>query len=116
MSLSLKIKKFRKIADPETAEIEPYKLLENVFMPGAHAGSNEMFPVINRDGNGNAIEDRTEDRKLESPRSPKFQNFSITLNLREINFGDSKSAKTAVLYIFKGCEFFSYGKFQPSKK
>jgi len=48
----------------------------------------------------------------------KFQDFCITEILREINFVDSRSAKTAdfpFLKIKKGCEFWSFGTFQPSK-
>ena len=44
-----------------------------------------------------------------------FQDFSFTLNLREINFSDSKSAKNCHFCHFKGCEFCSFGDFQPSK-
>ena len=45
----------------------------------------------------------------------KFQDFSITHILREINFMHSRSAKTAIFAIKKGSEFCSFGKFQPSK-
>ena len=45
----------------------------------------------------------------------KFQDFPITQILREINFVDSRSAKNAIFAILGGCEFCSFGKFQPSK-
>ena len=45
----------------------------------------------------------------------KFQDFSITQILREINFVDYRGAKTTVLCHFRGSEFCSFGKFQPSK-
>ena len=35
----------------------------------------------------------------------KFQKFSITQNLREINFGDSRSAKTAVFALLGAVKF-----------
>ena len=44
----------------------------------------------------------------------KFRDFSVTQILREINFMDSRRAKTAV-FDFKGWENCSFGKFQPSK-
>ena len=34
-----------------------------------------------------------------------FQDLCVTHILREISFEDSRSAKTAVFAIFKGCEF-----------
>ena len=61
----------------------------------------------------------------------KFQDFCITQILHEINFGDSKSAKSVILThfealnfnfwrisAFKGCKklpFLPFGKLQPSK-
>ena len=45
----------------------------------------------------------------------KFNNFSVTKILREINFRDSKSPKTAVSCHFRSCEFCTFGEFQPSK-
>ena len=43
----------------------------------------------------------------------KFQDFCITQILREINFVDSRSAKTAIFCHFWALEFSSFGKFQP---
>ena len=45
----------------------------------------------------------------------KFHDFAISQILREINFGDYVSAKTAVFNHFGGCEFCSFGELQPSK-
>ena len=45
----------------------------------------------------------------------KFHRFSITQILREINFGDSRSAKSAVFVILES-EFSSFGQFQSSKR
>ena len=39
------------------------------------------------------------------PQCGKFQNFSITQILREINFGDSKSAKSAILTHLEALNF-----------
>ena len=36
----------------------------------------------------------------------KFQDFFITQTLREINFGDSTSSKSAFFYAFRGPEFW----------
>ena len=44
----------------------------------------------------------------------KFHRFSITQILREINFGDSRSAKSAVFVILES-EFSSFGQFKHSK-
>ena len=44
----------------------------------------------------------------------KFHNFSITQNLREFNFGDFTSAKSAILANL-GALNFVFGKFQLSK-
>ena len=38
----------------------------------------------------------------------KFHNFSITQILREINFGDSRSAKSAILGHFEALNFDFY--------
>ena len=60
------------------------------------------------------------DAKEEKKRNPivntvwKFHNFSITPILREIKFGGSGSAKSAIFCHFWGSEWF-FGKFQPSK-
>ena len=35
----------------------------------------------------------------------KFHDFSIALNFREINFGDSRSAKTAIFAILRAVNF-----------
>ena len=40
----------------------------------------------------------------------KFHDFSITQILHEINFGDSRSAKTAVFGFFRVCQFCPFGK------
>ena len=45
----------------------------------------------------------------------KIQEFSVIQILREINFGDSRSAETAFFGNFKGSDFSNFGKFQPSK-
>ena len=45
----------------------------------------------------------------------KFHDFPITQILREINFGESISSKTAVFAFLGGSEFCQFGKFQPSK-
>ena len=46
--------------------------------------------------------------KIESPQCAtvwKFQDFSITQILREINFGESSDSKTAVFIIFGALNF-----------
>ena len=46
----------------------------------------------------------------------KFQDFSVIQILCEINFGESRSSKTAVFDIFGALnKFYQFGKFQPSK-
>ena len=45
----------------------------------------------------------------------KFQDFSVTQILCEINFEVSRSSKTPVFCHFRGSGFCSFGKFQPSK-
>ena len=42
--------------------------------------------------------------------------FSITQILREINFGDFRSAKTAIFAIFGAVSFVNLAKYQPSKR
>ena len=42
----------------------------------------------------------------------KFQNFSVIQNLREINFGESRSSKTAVFGIFGPLSFVHLVKVQ----
>ena len=44
----------------------------------------------------------------------KFQEFSITHILAEINFGKS-SSKIANFCNFRSCVFYQFGTFQPSK-
>ena len=46
----------------------------------------------------------------------KFHEFSINQILREINFGNSRSAKSAVFAIFEALNFVTFGEFQPSKR
>ena len=45
----------------------------------------------------------------------KFHDFSITHILCEINFGDSRSAKTAVFALLGSVNFCPFGKYQASK-
>ena len=45
----------------------------------------------------------------------EFQDFSVIQILREINFGESRSSKTANFCNFRDCGFFYFGKFQSSK-
>ena len=44
-----------------------------------------------------------------------MSHFSVTPILREINIEQSTTSKTAVIAIFRGPEFCSFSKFQPSK-
>ena len=64
------------------------------------------------DSKGQVPEKKDQKRSLSTVW--KFHNFSITQILREINFGDSRSAKSAVFVILES-EFSSFGQFQPSK-
>ena len=43
----------------------------------------------------------------------KFHSFSITLILREINFGEATSSKTTHICNFRSCEFCWFGDFKP---
>ena len=45
----------------------------------------------------------------------KFYHFFLTQILCEINFGESRSITNAVFHHFRGSEFWTFGKFQPSK-
>ena len=45
----------------------------------------------------------------------KNQDFFVTKILREINFGEFTSSKTAVFGNFSGSDICWFGKFQPSK-
>jgi len=45
----------------------------------------------------------------------RFQIFSVSKILREINFGELKSSKTAIFCNFKGSEFSLFGTFHPTK-
>ena len=45
----------------------------------------------------------------------KFQDFTISQILREINFGESESSKNSVIAIFGALNFVNLIKFLPSK-
>ena len=45
----------------------------------------------------------------------KNQNFSVMQILREINFGQCRSSKTAVFAIFWGSKYYQVGQIEPSK-
>ena len=45
----------------------------------------------------------------------KFQDFSVTLILREINFEESRISKIAIYCNSKGSELCLFGKLQPLK-
>ena len=58
---------------------------------------------------------RTLQKRVRITRCGNSQNFSATWILREINFGELRSCKTAILAILGAVNFWYFGKYLPSK-